>query len=121
MLKILTLILLIFEKSSASLDPLENSFSKLSNFVCDVSDKVSHEEVRTMAILESQNSFSSRFFDDLHKCMSKNIAMVQVDIKNAVDNGKLKDAKFVVVIGDDIDAVSFKYNYWIIYLKKMIS
>lgn len=106
MLKAFILFLLIYGSSSASLQVLENSSSRLSNLICDVSEKVSREEIRTMAILNLQNSFSETFFDELYKCMSKDIAMVQVDIKSAFANEKLKDAKFVVVIGDNIDAVS---------------
>jgi hypothetical protein len=38
--------------------------------------------------------------------MPVNVAMVQLDLRSSHGNKKFMDAKFVVVIGDEIDEVS---------------
>lgn len=108
---LLYILLILNSKSpqiSAFLQPTRNITSKLPKFICNAVDEISQQEVRTIAILEMENNFSSGFFDELYLCMSTDVSMVQMDLKNAIDNVDLKSIKFVVVLGDKIDWVRIK-------------
>lgn len=105
MLKKLILYFLIC-KSSNSLELVKNSLSNLPKFICDAVDEISKQEIQTFAVIKLKNNFSSEFFNELYKCVPASVAMVQLDLTNAFAVIKLKDIKFVIVIGDYIDLVS---------------
>lgn len=106
MCKFLLLFLLLFGKSSAKLQAIEASSSDLAKFVCTTSHEAARQDIKTIAILTSNNNYPSSFFDELYKCMPVNVSMTQSDINQASMNKKLKEAKFVIVIGDKIDMVN---------------
>jgi hypothetical protein len=113
----IVLILLVISNTKPCLTypkPIENSGSKLSAFVCNVTDEISEHQIETTAIASLDDNFSSRFFDDFHQCMSTDVTMVQIDLKSANIDVTLKGIDFVIVIGDDIDWVNIVDNYFII-------
>lgn len=109
MLKLCILFFLTFNKCLALLQPVDNFSSELSRFICETSYEASKNGIDTIGILKLKNNFPSPFFDELYKCMPVNVAVIQLDLRSEHVEIKLKNVKFVIVIGDNIDLVSFLY------------
>ena len=95
-------------------DNLDNSAtqqpSKLPKLICNVIKSAKREDsgLKTVTFVTTENKLEHSMIDDVIRCMPMEISTTLIDLRVAESKMDVK-AQLVVMLGDQIDGVSFNF------------